>query len=369
MPGGNDHTLPSPGLLIMRIFRRFFSVLVFLFILGDLRPQGIGFSDPSDFVYTPLVNDEGYLQAWNVNFRGSGYFIYITYIISNIGPGTLNNGVSVLVYQGGQSRVWTAEYSIRSLQASPGRFGIVSGTNHLQLNGGAYDAKVDINNLKIQLRLMPIASGVRLSGGKIPVSSDSSRFIRADIPVGLATATGSISIDGKPVELTGFGGLEYLMTNESPHSYAKKFALIRSYSGDNAVYIGGFWGTSSFPGGRLIRYAITKAGKITRSGNVIDVLSSEFQRDPLSGYDIPAKTVYRLDGGGSCTLTEERLYSTGGYYILSHISAFLRFVIRILFARPFILQYMSKVTFQCEGDSAAAVVFNYTQSSYYLIND
>ena len=91
-----------------------------VFLLGNLSHSldagpvmNVG---PSDMVYQP-TDEEGYMQAWNVNFRGNGMLIYITFVISNLGPKSLNNGVSILIVQKGKVRVWTKEYDYQSLEA------------------------------------------------------------------------------------------------------------------------------------------------------------------------------------------------------------------------------------------------------------
>jgi len=103
-----------------------------LFASGSLFAQ-VAPTSVSDYAFQP-ANDEGYIQAWNVEFRGQGAFLYVTFVISNTGPGTWNNGVSVLALKDGKNRVWTAEYSIRSLKATPGQFGHKSGLSQIGYN-------------------------------------------------------------------------------------------------------------------------------------------------------------------------------------------------------------------------------------------
>lgn len=355
-----------------KIFSSFALIFVLSFcVQSDLNADEISLSEPGDFVYQPIPESEGYMQAWNVNFRGNGYYIYLTYLVSNMGPGSYNNGVSVLVFNKGQSRVWTAEYSERSLTAAPGQFGIKSGRSQLSFENGKYIARVVMDDLRINLQLTPLAPGVRLSGGRIPVAEDQRKFIRADIPVSSAAVTGLIAFDNISDTLNGVGGLEYLMTNESPHTYAKRFSLIRSYTADQGIFVGGFYGTPNFPGSMLIRAAVMKNGRIFKTARVSRIQTIEPLIDPLSGYLLARKTVFFLDGDGDCSILEERLYSTGGFYIISHISTLLRWVIRVLFAKPYIVHYGSRLTYSCESGltKESPVIFNDAQSSHYLINE
>ena len=50
----------------------------------------------ADIVYQPH-SEEGYLQGWNFFFRNSEFNIIATYLVSNLGPNDLNNGVSIAI--------------------------------------------------------------------------------------------------------------------------------------------------------------------------------------------------------------------------------------------------------------------------------
>ena len=113
--------------------------LVILILLGQpiqLHSGPVMNVGPSDMVFQP-TDEEGYMQAWNVNFRGNGMLIYITFVISNLGPKSLNNGVSILIVQQGKVRVWTKEYDYQSLEAQKGQFGHKSYMNWLRYENGS----------------------------------------------------------------------------------------------------------------------------------------------------------------------------------------------------------------------------------------
>lgn len=320
-----------------------------------------------EFGFQPL-DDDGYLQAWNVNFQGSGFFIYINYIIGNAGPGSMNNGVNVLLLNGGKQRVWVDERAQESLRAVKGRFGHASGPSELSRENGTIKAKVEVRDLKLDLVLQPIAPAVRLSAGEIRVNSNGG-FIRADVPVASATAKGIIVLDGKEIPLQGIAGMEYLRTNHLPHSYAKRFVLTRTYSAGRGFYLGGFYGTSSFPGGQYIMMTAMQKGELQPARRIEKVEGLDPEKDPLSGYMIPKKTVYHITGPDPCTITEQRMYPTGGLYILGHISALLRWVLSVFFTKPYVLHFATKIQSSC-GDAASPRLESYdAETTYYLLND
>lgn len=358
---------------------RAFSVLTAFLLLGALclavAPQRLSAdplaSRPGDFVFRPLKN-EGYMQAWNFNFRGQGYYVYITYIVSNFGPGDLNNGISMLVYHGGKSIVRTAEYTDESLKATPGQFGLRTGASWLRYENGQYQAYAQRKDVRVRVDLKPSGGGVRLSGGPVQVGGGS--FIRSDVPVGYGRVTGGLRIGDKRIKIDGVGGMEYLYANSSPHSYAKRFVLLRTMDPTRGLFLGGFDGTKKFPGGKLYRLALTEGGSIALSGKIDRIEDVRVEQNKFSGYKIPIETRYYLENDATCNVHVTRRAFAGGYHVLGHISSLLRWVVKVLFAKPYIMQYVSKAKVECSG-AGASPLKKYDgreyglQGSYYMINE
>jgi len=340
--------------------------LLALLLLTPLAAE-IGSSNVSDYAFMP-TEDDGYIQAWNIDFRGKNSFIYVTFLVSNVGPGSWNNGVSVLVHRNGQSRIWTTEYSIRSLKAQPGTFGHKSGLSRIGYDGGRLVIHAEnpgggaspAEPLSLDLVLTPIARGVQISGGQIEPEPGS--FLRADIPLTSALAKMTLTIGGVTETIEGIGGFEALWASKSPHTYAKRFLLMRTFSADQGIILGGYFGKKS-ANDFLLRYAVLKKNEIVASGNVekVDVVSS--QPDGFSGYTIPVNVKYSLSNG--CEITEQRQYFAGGFDVLGSVSSFLRWILRVFFAKPYVMHFDALLTYTCKGGKPMALD---AQSSYYLIN-
>ncbi len=362
------------GLWGMLRFRPLFSG-VLLLPLAVLAPAALIAQSmvtvPADYAYRPLKN-EGYMQAWNFNFRGGGTYVYITYVISNFGPGDLNNGVSIMVYQNGQSIVRTAEYTDQSLKATSGAFGLTTGDSWLRLNQGKFEAYAHKDDVAIRADMTPVGVGVRLSGG--PVDTGGGSFIRADVPVGLGRVKGSVRIGDKEIKVEGEGGLEYLYASSSPHAYAKSFALFRSYDPARGLFLGGFHGTSKFPGGKLFRLALTTPEGVVAQGKIGTIEQVRVEKNQFSGYEIPLQTRYTLEGDPACRIDVTRTAFAGGYHVLGHVSALLRWVVKVLFAKPYIMHYTGTATVECPGKGSSPLkAFEGKKyplhTSYYMIND
>ena len=330
---------------------------------------------PSDMVFRP-TEDEGYMQAWNVNYRGNGMLIYITFVISNLGPKSLNNGVSILLVRDGKVQVWTKEYDYQTLEATPGRFGHKSYMNWLRYENGKYYVEIDQGDKStpvIKLALSPYGPGLGLSDG--PIQLKEGGFIRFDVPVVSAKATGHIIMDDKRTELSGIAGMEYLNGNRPVHTFAKRFHLIRSYHQGNGFFVGGFYGTDDAPVRTLIHAKVMKGGKLLDSGVVKDVENIKESYNGFSGYTIPQLTLYRMQ---KCAVEEKTEYYSGGYYVLSNISILLRAVLRVFFAKPYVLHYYSTIRAWCGPGEAQKPYSELSgikptasfpgESTFYLIN-
>ncbi|MCB1168906.1 MAG: hypothetical protein KDK25_01150 [Leptospiraceae bacterium] len=350
-------------------------LLFFLFPVQNLQPAPLMRVGPRDMVFQP-TDEEGYMQAWNVNFRGNGMLIYITFVISNLGPKSLNNGVSILLVKDGNVRVWTKEYDYQSLEAQKGVFGHKSYMNWLRYENGKYFIEIDQGDKStpvIKLELSPYGPGLGLSDGKINLSEGG--FIRFDVPVISSSATGHMILDDQWIDLKGVGGMEYLNGNRPVHNFAKRFHLIRSYNQGNGFFVGGFFGTEDSPYHSLIHAKVIKGGKLLDYGVAKQVENIKVSQNAFSGYQVPEETLYRLN---RCAVLESRKYYTGGYYVLGNISVLLRTVLRVFFARPYVLHYHTVAKAWCgEGDATRSYqeLLKKTptaefpsESTFYLIN-
>lgn len=364
------------------------------------------FVELEDIAFRPLPDRDGYTQAYSVNYRDARFRIYAVFLISNIGPKSLNNGVSVLIHHNGESRVFTSENDFRTLKAEPGTVRIRSGNHTLELTGVGPGARfldpaksrlklsVKSPQFRLNLELSQLMRGTRLSGGRVRVSDDPADFVRADVPIASATARGNMFFRDTEYSLRGVGGMDSIYTNVSPHLYAKSFSLSRSYSRGAGAYLGVIRGTGDFPaaapgaGGQQSygRFAFLRGGRLQSCGSITKIEVLERRRDALSGYTLPVHTRYqaRTDAGERCEITERVLRPAGGYSVLGSISTFLRWVLQLLFAKPFILHYETELVLRCADNAARSssrgtpvseaqlkerARYMNVQNSFYLVNE
>ncbi|AOP32634.1 hypothetical protein A0128_01350 [Leptospira tipperaryensis] len=323
-----------------------------------------------DYSFQPY-GQEGYFEAWNYSFKDDKTFIYATFLVSNLGPGTKNCGISLVIHTLGEGTQFiTKEFSAKELTAEKGKFDLKIENNRMVLNSEGIEIQQDAENIKLFLSFKSdLRQGVSLSGGKHPVKEPSS-FVQADIAYSFQSAWGYLIQDGKKKELLGTGGLEHLLTNYEVYKYSRRWELFRSINAkDFRFYTGGFLGNDSFPGGYFRTVALLDHdGKNILSGKITKFEVLETEKEPFSDYVLPLREKIYFEEG--CSAEIVRRQSVGSINVLSNISSVLRFFIRLFFAKPYQIYSLADLHLQCPGKSLPPG-FNETFRgilSYYLIN-
>lgn len=325
---------------------------------------------PAEIAFQPQGNYDSYIQAWNFTHFQPNLRLYITFIISNLGPGDLNNGVSILIFRNGKSKAITAEYSSRSLSASAGKVGVKSGHNYFSTCGPrCFDLAIKLDTVHVKLKITKVEYGYRMSHRELNISSDSNEFVSAYIPINSAHTTGVLDYDGNHIELSGTTGMEFLLTNRSPHKYARSITLIRSYKKDG-ISLGFIDATDSGlkkPG----RVVVRRKGRIFYEDYISrrEVIST--LKDRVSGIALPALAYY-YGLQKECRIKEKKHTFQGGYFVLNNVSTVLRWLLKTFFAKPYILYYASDLSLECKdsaGNYQTKIKFKNQQSSSYIINE
>ncbi|MGJ4745933.1 hypothetical protein ACQV5M_06200 [Leptospira sp. SA-E8] len=317
---------------------------------------------------------EGYFQAWNYSFTDDKTWIFATFIISNLGPGTKNCGVSLVVYdKENGTQFSTREYSKDELKAESGNLELEIYDSSVYKGEGGPEIKMITDTAELVISYKTgWSKAVSLSGGKIHLPEKES-FVQADMAFSSVPAKGYLVLNGNRMELNGRGGMEHLLTNYEVYKYSRRWELYRSInSAGERLFAGGFIGNENFPGEEIRTVsALDPSGKMLFSAKVLKSEVLESETEPFSGYHLPIKEKFYLDESGSCSLTVSRKHTIGQIYVLSNISAVLRFFVRLFFTKPYQLYYITDSKLDCaqipEGNLPKDKNFRGI-FSYYLIN-
>jgi hypothetical protein len=328
--------------------------------------QPVRLSKPADF-RTQIFKEEGYLQAWNFSFQNATYKVFCTFLVSNFGPGSKNNGISVLVKRKDKPVFYsTRELDEKDFAMKPGQFFQQSGENWMDYKEGKYSIHMVFPDWVFDLDFMPTQNaGVAISGGKLMLTEEG-RFIQADIPVSFAKVSGTIINEGIAEPVSGVGGIEHLLTNYEVYKFSKKWEIARSLSSDGTrILTGGFMGTDKIPGGFFRKLAVlSKKGELLLEGTISRSEIMESETEPISGYTLPKKERLYFGENESCFLDIERKETIAAISALENISTVLRFFIQLFFAKPYQIHADVEMEVKCAGWSGKGAGMH----SYYLIN-
>ncbi|MBK8394399.1 MAG: hypothetical protein IPL26_04025 [Leptospiraceae bacterium] len=321
----------------------------------------------SDIVYQPH-SEEGYLQGWNFFFRNSEYNIIVTYLVSNLGPNDFNCGTSLVIESKKTGSIAIIkEFGQKDLSVENG-INLKIYNNTLKRDNGIYEVSQFYDDIKLFLKFESNGFGATLSGGKYKVK-EQDKFVRADIPFSFVKTTGYLDYKGEIIELVGFGGMEHLITNYEVYKYSSKWEILRATNKEGMkLYTGGFHGIKKSPDDYFRTLVIQNSkGEFLLSGMIkkTEIISSEI--DKFSGYSLPLKEKIFV-GDNGCYVFSERLQSVGKINILSNISAVLRFFVKLFFANPYQVNFLTKLSVSCPESFPSIPSEFFGIQSYYLIN-
>lgn len=336
------------------------------FILFVTLPFTFSQSLSAEDFKTQHYSEEGYLQAWNFTFRNQKYNLFATFLVSNFGPGSLNNGISLLLKSKDQPVFYsTREFDAEEYESKKGQFYQKSGENWMEYKNGIYSFYMNYGDWEIKLDYKPRRGNVPISKGKIPLM-EKGKFVQADIPFSYSSVSGTIRYKDVVEEVNGVGGLEHILSNEAVYQFSKKWELVRSQTKDNyRIFTGGFIGNSNFPGEFFRRVAVLNpSGNLILEGTVEKVEVIEWEKEPTSGYTIPKSEILYFQNG-TCKLQVKRTRPIATMSALENISSFLRFFIQLFFAKPYQIHWFADLKLECPEYSGEAKGYH----SNYLINE
>lgn len=344
------------------MFRQIFRLALFVCLVTLLPKENLLAQD----FKTQHFPDEGYLQAWNFTFRNEKYNLFATFLVSNFGPGSHNNGISLLLKPKDQPVFYsTREFDSDEYEFKKGQFYQRSGENWMEYKNGIYSFYMNYGDWEIKLDYKPRRGSVPISKGRFPLKEEG-KFVQADIPFSYSQVTGTIRYKEITEEIKGVGGLEHILSNEPVYQYSKKWELVRSITKDGyRIFTGGFIGTPDFPGGFFRRVAVLdNSGHLVLEGTVEQAEVLDWEKEPTSGYTIP-KTEVLYFNEGKCSLLVKRTRSIATMSALENISSFLRFFIQLFFAKPYQIHWYADLKLDCPIWSGEAKGYH----SNYLINE
>ncbi len=339
--------------------------IFFFFCHVNLFSNPSQLTKESDYIFQPYT-EEGYFQGWNYSFLNSEYQIFVTALVSNLGPNSLNNGISLSIESKKTGSFFvTKEFGQKDLKADLSRYYLKLYNNEFEKVGNNFIIKIYTDEVNLFFKYENIFEGVNLSRDKKFIYKNF--FVKADVPFSYSKVTGYIEWKKEIISLTGVGGMEHLLTNYEVYKFSRRWEMLRSISNDGTrLFLGGYHGKEENDFYRRISIQ-DKTKKILLDETVSRSNFELIKKEPFSGYFLPYREKIFISEDESCSFTVEYLTNAGRINVLENISQLLRFFVRLFFANPYIVNFHVKVTSDCPSIFAQPKEWTGIKSDY-LIN-
>ena len=316
---------------------------------------------PYRSAYFQPQKEEEYAQAWNVFFYNETVTAQITFVIGNLGPGSLNNGYVIFVRGNNQNVTFIKESSSRGLKTEEGKLHYTFNTvNSIKENSNrsiSAAAKSDTSFFQIEIHPDSLTRSIKLKS-----DFDEKFEFNEQLLTLTNQAKFTIKHNNKITSFSGWGGAEYIHFNKFPDHFAESIIFAKSIHGRSSLVVMGFRGNDQYRKKQKLTYIYSVNNSIVSTGNLINM---KWENGENNTGIVPEKIIFSIEDRPACQLTLANKQPSGKLEILHNISPFLRWIVSFFFIDSKIRYYITNLTFKCDG----IFYSNTGRSKYILLKD
>jgi len=288
-----------------------------------------------------------------------GGLVFFQCMLANLKPMyTHQPGVHVkYVYPDGKIVHFSHKFETKNLELSDGNTSItISGFKVKRLaDKNSYHVNFDEKECK-QIRGELHFNGEGIDSvkfgddGKVGFVADKSEFESLFFTIPRAAVTGKIVVDGKDVNIDGYGFCSHFCQNMKAHRVALRWQLMKFHSTEMTINQNLLITPKQYGKVRVSNGMLVYKGKLTAVTMENDIVYPKTQYDKETGYDVPVQAEYSwkgktLDGRPfSATISVPPTKLVDRVDILGHLPWAIRMIIKAFIARPFHYQWKDEVT-------------------------
>ncbi len=293
----------------------------------------------SECLYQPSTN-EGYLQIWNLNHHSKKIDLFITFMISNLGKGDFNNGVTIYFHdkEKHQTYLKMLEFTNQHLQAIENQLSI-----SLELNNRLIYKE---NKLFIEIYSGEVEPYFVMN---FALKMDWNQSIKSSyehnekkISYEILYFTPKIiefQFESRSYSSFGVFGLECLRSEENILDITKEIYFFRNYDPKYKIAMILFHSSHKSFKGNL--HLLDQAYSI--EGN--------FQHN-LDYADFKNET---------CEIKTGSLQEVGGFYVFTNVSKLLQWFLKLMGIDPYLKHYLSNLNLNCYKKQTKIPLIQLTQ--------
>ncbi|MCS7206175.1 MAG: hypothetical protein NZ853_10805 [Leptospiraceae bacterium] len=280
-------------------------------------------------------SDEGYVQIWNYHHHSDLFHIYITFMVSNLGDGDFNNGVTLFLVdkRNHQKYLKALEFTNQNLRATPKKWEItLEKDNAFFLKNHEIYIKANSgeDNPILQFDIAIPLARIHNQKHSLTINDQS-----VDFEI-LFLNPQKISFDyyEKKISLYGKQGIECLLSKSNPLKIADSIHFLRSLlpEPENQAFLFLIEKNNSLIQGKTFFGGIVNDFEITKTQEILK----------HHGFFIKNQ---------DCEWKFQSLTSIGSFEVLQNVSLILRYFLKLIGINPEIVYSLADTVIECEKKS------------------
>lgn len=183
-----------------------------------------------------FLPNEQYNESWYFYFQfDQGYRVFSTVMVTNLGPGDKRPSFNcTVVSPGGKAQLYQGRHDPEELTVTESPARLDMKTSYLAAEGSNLRYHLAESGATIDLTITPLVEGkTKMERSKF--GADAGDFYEMQVPIARGKVSGSITVGGKKVDVTGTGYFEHSRSNVTVLMYSKKAMRLVIWDKDKTV--------------------------------------------------------------------------------------------------------------------------------------
>ncbi|MFC1888903.1 hypothetical protein ACFL4G_04015 [Thermodesulfobacteriota bacterium] len=308
---------------------------------GDLN-AGL---DASEYFFHPR-EEECASESWFfMAHLNDDIVVFGFFGITNLGIGDRSADANVSVSMAG-GRSWFARSKVKSgeVSAATDVLDIKLGVNRFWGSFPEFRITFDEGKIGLDLTYTCELPGWKPGSGKVILDKDSEKFYSICVPATRAKVTGSVTLEGRSTDVSGYGYSDHGLVTVYPHVYSEHWLSLRSFDAEHTVNFLQFTTPEEY-GHRQARWILVgDAGRILLATTDFELEPRDTVHDQRWGDSWPGTIAFKAADGARVSV--EGTVTVGTVLerldFLSKLS-FLERTIASFFARSLIYRFPCEV--------------------------
>lgn len=225
-----------------------------------------------------------------------GYYGYVTFLVSNTGIESNQPGFSFTIVTPDLDRyVKDIDFRAADLKTERDRFELRLADNYLRQTAEGFELKIAAEDMGMELKFKNTVPGFVLGNGRAVFGDEGEHFFYINYPCPRPVVTGSFTLQGKTIPVSGWGYMDHSIFNSNPAEFQEVWHNFKFHSPTHTVLISSFTTPPAFE--KNFGHAVlTDDKQVLCAFTDVRVTKEEVETDAESGKPYPARVRYELVG-------------------------------------------------------------------------